>query len=100
MLRNTSYMLLLFCLSSNPLIAASDLDDGIDASDSLEDSIQLKKNIQFIIRNAKAKAARGDAIISCDGAGNQTFAPGANLNGATIINLSKNNGATSVCNNK
>ncbi len=97
MIRTTCYLLLIFCLYSNTLMAGSDLDDGIDASDALEDSIQIQKNIQFIIRNAKAKAERDSAITGCDGAGNQTFAPGTNLKGATIINLSKNTGAASVC---
>jgi hypothetical protein len=77
---------------------ADDLDDGIALDTPINDDLQLDINVDFIKRNAKAKARRGAASRSgCQGAGNQTFGPGANLKGATIVNLSNNQGSSTVC---
>ncbi len=78
---------------------AGDLDDGIALDTPINDDLQLGINVEFIKRNAKAKAKRGasNKNSGCHGAGNQTFGAGANLKGATIVNLSNNKGASTVC---
>jgi hypothetical protein len=81
---------------------AGDLDDGIDADELIIDDLENELNIEFIKRNARAKAKRGAAGGSegaggCGGSGNIQFAAGANVQGATIINLSDNTGSTVVC---
>ena len=116
MLKKCSICLFILFLASKPLFAADDLmalqlmmrgstpgdlNDGIVADEAINDDLQLKKNINFIERNAMAKSLRGskDVIVDC-GTGNQIFASGANLNGATIVNLSNNKNTTAVCNQK
>lgn len=80
---------------------AADFDDGIGIDEEINDNLQLNSNIDYIKRNAIAKARRsiknGKGNSGCNGTGNQSFGPGANLKGATIVNLSNNKGATSVC---
>lgn len=96
---HTRFCTFLFAISliSSPLYAG-DLDDGIGVDEDVNDNIQLNPNIDFIKRNALAKARRGTANNSgCGGTGNQVFGPGANLTNATIVNLSDNKGANSVC---
>lgn len=110
MFKKSLYFLLTLYLVNSPLQAASDLDDGIDATDSIEDSILIKKNIQYIIRDARSKGQQAElegesssqkglkkGTLGCGSTGSQTFGPGTNLKGATIVNLSNNKGATSVC---
>lgn len=96
---HTRFCTLLFTISliSCPLYAG-DLDDGIGIDEDINDNIQLSPNIDFIKRNALAKARRNtDKNSGCGGTGNQTFGPGADLRNATIVNLSDNKGANSVC---
>ncbi|WP_341326995.1 hypothetical protein [Methylotuvimicrobium sp. KM2] len=89
--------LLFIGLPVTPLLA-NDLDDGIGIDEPINDNIQLNPNIDFIKRNALAKARRNtDQNSGCGGTGNQTFGPGANLQNATIVNLSDNRRANSVC---
>ena len=100
MLKRSYTYLLLLCLVSSSLYA-DDLNDGIGIDEPINDDLQISPNIDFIKRNAIAKARRatkgGKSNSGCSGTGNQSFGPGANLKGATIVNLSNNKGATSVC---
>lgn len=97
MLKTCCVYSLLLCLLSAPL-QADDLNDGITADEALVDDLQLDKNINFIKRNAIAKSLRGkDKDFGCGGAGNQVFGPGTDLSNATIVNLSDNEDANSVC---
>ncbi|MGR9114821.1 MAG: hypothetical protein ACU85E_03585 [Gammaproteobacteria bacterium] len=95
--KSYSYLFLLILVSGS--LAADDLNDGIGIDEPINDNLQLNSNIDFIKRNAIAKARRGanGSNSGCSGTGNQSFGPGANLQGATIVNLSDNKGATSVC---
>ena len=88
--------LILISIVTSPLYAG-DLDDGMGIDEDINDNLQLNTNIDFIKRNALAKSKRNKGDSGCGGAGNQTFGPGANLKGATIVNLSDNKGASSVC---
>jgi hypothetical protein len=92
------YFMLFLLLIGSPIFA-DDLNDGIAIDEPVDDGLQMQKNSNFIERNAMAKALRGDkkTIVDC-GTGNQVFGPGANLKGATIVNLSNNKNSTSVCN--
>lgn len=101
MLTRTKTLLILLCLFGGS-VNADDLNDGIAIDEPINDDLQLNTNVEFIKRNALAKANRAikngtSTSDGCGGAGNQTFGPGANLRGATIINLSNNKGAQSVC---
>lgn len=100
MLKRSYTYLLLLCLASASLYA-DDLNDGIGIDEEINDNLQLNSNIDFIKRNAIAKARRatkgGKGTSGCSGTGNQSFGPGTDLKGATIVNLSNNKGATSVC---
>lgn len=96
MINNIVCFLLVFSLSAST--AYADLDDGMGLDDAIDDSLDFKSNIQYIKRNALSKAARGTAIVTgCQGAGNQVIGPGANLNNATIVNLSNNKKTSSLC---
>ena len=97
MIKQTTIAALLFVTCSPGF--AGDLDDGIALDTPINDDLQLGINVEFIKRNAKAKAKRGASKKNsgCHGAGNQTFGAGANLKGATIVNLSNNKGASTVC---
>jgi hypothetical protein len=108
-MKKTPFLLLcssLLLSFSLPLIAG-DLDDGIKADEPIKDDLDLDVNVQYIKRRAKAaaqmaesgKPTTGKVIVntSCSGTGNQTFGAGANLQGATIVNLSENKGTTTVC---
>ena len=90
-----SLLILLLCNSLN----ADEFDGGIPIGEPITDKLDKSLNIQYIKRNAMAKAKRGSSIgnTECGGTGNQTFGPGANLQGATIVNLSDNKGANSTC---
>lgn len=100
MFKKAIIFLCLFPLLGGPL-CADDLDGGIALDDLvIKDNLENTLNIEYIKRNARAKALRGAASgqsQGCSGVGNQTFGPGAKLQGATIINLSDNKGTTSVC---
>lgn len=99
MLKKIYILLFLLPLFGGP-VSADDFDGGISIDEAIDDKLETTLNIEYIKRNAKAKALRGaDSGKSkgCGGTGNQTFGPGANLNGATIVNLSDNKGTTSVC---
>jgi hypothetical protein len=80
---------------------ADDLDDGISIDTPINDDLTLDKNINFIKRNAIAKARSkskgGKSSSGCDGTGNIKIGAGSNLKGATIVNLSNNKGTTTVC---
>ena len=88
-------------------VYAGDLDDGIKIDEPNNDNIDLDINIQYIKRRAKAAAEatkNGDDVSKkiivnkgCSGTGNQNFGAGANLKGATIVNLSENKGTSTVC---
>lgn len=96
-------VLLLYLFNVN----AGDLDDGIKADTPINDDINIDKNIPFIIRKAKTAATlsrngknlSNNVIVNkeCSGTGNQNFGAGSNLRGATIVNLSDNQGISSVC---
>ena len=98
MLKKSYIYLFIFYLVSSPLYA-DDLDDGIGIDEAIDDKLQLEINIDYIKRSAIAKARRAEAKgnSGCSGIGNQSFGPGANLKGATIVNLSDNKGTSSVC---
>ena len=70
MLKRSYTYVLLLCLASSSLYA-NDLNDGIGIDEEINDDLQINPNIDFIKRNAIAKARR--------------------------VNLSNNKGATSVC---
>lgn len=91
------YLLLLILISH--LVYADEFDGGIPIGEPNTDKLDKSLNIQYIKRNAMAKSIRGTDknINGCEGTGNQTFGPGTNLQGATIVNLSDNKGATSTC---
>jgi len=77
---------------------AGDLDDGIAVDHHEDDDLQLGVNVQFIKQNAIKKVHSGTAISTgCDGTGNVNIAPGTNLKGATIVNMSNNKNSTVVC---
>lgn len=93
--------MLLLVLGSQTLLA-DDLDDGIGGDEPIEDKLQINKNIEYIKRNALAKAQQGGkkAIVNC-GAGNMNFAPGTKFAaGTTIVNLSDNKNSASICGKK
>ncbi|NOT84091.1 MAG: hypothetical protein HOP02_04755 [Methylococcaceae bacterium] len=98
MLKKLYISLLLACLSSGFVYAAGDLEDGISLDEDINDDLTLTPNIEFITRNAMAKALRGSkkVIVNC-GVGNQVFGPGANIKNTTIINATDNKGAVSLC---
>lgn len=100
MLRKIPIILLLLTFYVNP-VYADDFDGGIDLDEPIKDNLQTGLNIEYIKRNVKSKVARGTAIVyGCEGIGNQTFGPGTNLRGATIVNLSNNKGTNTLCNKK
>ena len=88
-----------------------DLDDGIGLDKPINDDINAGINIEFIKRNAKAKAKRrageADTLTSrsqaldggeCEGAGNIKIGPGTDLKGVKqIINISTNKGVSTIC---
>jgi len=88
---------------------AGDLDDGISLDKPINDDLQLDMNIDFIKRNAKAKAKRrtpgdkstltsGSGPNGCDGAGNIKIGPATDLKGVKqIINISTNKGVSTIC---
>lgn len=94
--KKISVFLFLLALSGH-FVYADEFDGGIPIDEPIKDKLDKGINIQYIKRNAKASAKSGKNIKGCDGSGNQTFGPGANLKNATIVNLSDNKGATSVC---
>lgn len=81
---------------------ATDLDDDIGSDEPINDDLRKDQNTEFIVVNAKAKAnakakrGTGTEGTSEDGAGNINIGVGVDLSGATIINLSDNEGATVV----
>ncbi len=97
MIKNIS-LVVFFLVACSPSYAG-DLDDGIALDTPINDDLRLDINVDFIKRNAKAKAKRGAANNSngCEGTGNQSFGAGSNLKGATIVNLSDNKGSSTVC---
>ena len=94
--------LLLVCCVANTAIA-NDLNDGIAIDEKIDDSLKKEFNSNFIVSKsksrAKARLKRGDDSktilledgISNSGVGNIQIGAGADLQGATIINLSTNN---------
>jgi len=86
---------------------AGDLDDGIKLDEPINDDLKLDTNLQYIKRRAKAKTEsiqdgeeNSDKIVvndACGGTGNMNFGAGANLKGATIVNMSDNRGSSAVC---
>lgn len=99
MKKTTNYVfqiLVLYCVSFGTY--ADEFDGGIPLDTLISDKLEKTINIEYIKRNALTKAQQGAAINSLDcGTGNQTFGPGADLKGATIVNLSDNKGSTSAC---
>jgi hypothetical protein len=92
---------LLLVLICQPL-HADDLDDSIGGDEAIEDKLQINKNIEYIKRNEMAKAKRGakNTIVNC-GAGNQAFGAGTKFKAnTTIVNLSNNKNAVSICGKK
>ena len=86
-------LLILGCAAAT----AGDLDDGIGIDDKIDDSLQSEPNILFIVNHAKAKARQGSSdAITNGGVGNISIGAGTDLQGATIINLSDNEGAAVV----
>lgn len=99
MFKQLTYISLIFFVTSG-VAYADDFDGGIPLDNAgINDNLDMGLNIQYIKRNAIAKARRGakGASTNCGGAGNQTFGPGANLKGATIVNLSDNKGTSTAC---
>lgn len=92
-------LLLILLILSNSALYADEFDGGIPIDIPVTDKLEKDINIQYIKRNALSKSKRGvdDGTTGCDGTGNQTFGPGANLQGATIVNMSDNRGTTSGC---
>jgi len=87
----------IFLLSLGGSVAASDLDDGIAIDEPIDDSIKAGRNINYIVIKAQAKAktsqtAEGSLRTNKAGEGNINIGAGADLRGATIINLSENKG--------
>lgn len=97
-MKNILILVALFGYGFVPLCWGGDLDDGIAADSIIDDNLQLGKNIQFIKQNALRKAKSGKAIVTgCEGVGNNSFGPGTDLDGATIVNMSNNKNAASFC---
>jgi hypothetical protein len=100
-------LIILISLTYTLNATAGDLDDGIIADTPINDDIKLDTNVEFIVRKAKSAAAQykdgknpGNKVFvndGCGGTGNQNFGAGSNLKGATIVNLSDNKGADTVC---
>ena len=105
-----SMLMLLITISFSGI--SGDLDDGIGIDKPINDDLQLDINVDFIKRNAKAKAKRntpdGDSNTltsnslsgpeGCDGAGNIKIGPGTDLKGVRqIINISTNKGVSTIC---
>jgi hypothetical protein len=110
--KNLTIVVLL--LGFNSPIFCGDLDDGIGLDKPINDDINAGINIEFIKRNAKAKAKRrageADTLTSrsqaigggesseCGGAGNIQIGPGTDLKGVKqIINISTNKGVSTIC---
>lgn len=92
---------LLLLTGLNYSAIAGDLDDGIKSDDPINDDLKLDNSNEFIMTKAKTKArkARNDGkdsgdVITADGTGNIAIGAGTDLKGATIINMSDNEGAT------
>lgn len=74
---------------------ATNFDDGISAGGPIDDKIQKEPNREFITQKAIARSRSGrNKVISNSndnaGIGNIIIGPGANLNGAIILNQSEN----------
>lgn len=80
----------------SPCGLANDLDDGIALDEPISDGLKKSINVNFIVRKAlaQAKAAekrgRNNEQIEEVGVGNIVISPGADLDGAVIVNLSNN----------
>lgn len=78
------------------------MDDDIGGDEPINDTLTKDQNIQFTVVNAKAKAAFkakngiSDDGVTSDGVGNINIGIGADLSGATIINVSDNDDVTVV----
>ena len=96
-------VLVLFSCSIASLAIANDLDDGIAIDEKIDDSLKKEFNSNFIVSKsksrAKARIKRGadsktillEDGVANSGVGNIQIGAGADLQGATIINLSTNN---------
>lgn len=91
----------------NQSAIAGDLDDGIGIDQRISDDLKLDNNNEYIVtkattkaRQAQIKGKKDGDIVNADGTGNISIAPGADLKGATIINLSNNKGSTVVSGSK
>ena len=102
---NHIYLILFVLLAMSTATLANDLDDGIPIDEALSDSLKKDFNASFVVTKsvtkAKAQANKGEnskTIILKDGAGvgNIDIGAGADLKGATIINLSTNKNTTAI----
>ena len=82
---------------------ANDLDDGIPADEPIDDGVKVDTNFTFIVVDAETKArakasgSSGKNVINSEnGLGNINIGAGADLSGATIINLSNNEDSTVI----
>ncbi len=98
--RMTTISLLFLMFSLTPCFATN-FNDGINATEPINDVIKEEINVEFISQKAiAASRTRKLKILSTDenaaGIGNIIIGPGANLKGAIIINRSKNTGAAAI----
>ncbi len=82
---------------------ANDLDDGIPVDEPVDDGVKVDTNFTFIVVDAETKArakasgSSGNTVINSEnGLGNINIGAGADLSGATIINLSNNEDSTVI----
>lgn len=100
---NTSEILLIVAFIAPSLLSADgsvDLNDGIAIDEYIDDAIQTDINRSFIQVVSMVKSSNGSKNFILNGrsgdasagAGNINIGAGTDLRGATIINLSENNG--------
>ncbi len=100
---NTSVILLVLAFIVPSLLLAdgsADLNDGIVIDDFIDDAIQTDINRSFIQVVSMVRSSNGSKNFILNGrssdasagAGNINIGAGTDLRGATIINLSENNG--------
>ncbi len=103
---NTGRLIIIFFLTmilASPLLAdgSEDFNDGIEIDELISDAIPIDINRSFIKVSSLAISSNGSRkrivlgdgdSVTESGAGNINVGPGTDLRGATIINLSENNG--------
>jgi hypothetical protein len=102
-MNKSTLLIIIVSVISLPLLAdgADDLNDGIEIDEYIDDAVQTDISRSFLklsamsatgIKGSKTIVMSGRSQGSGDGVGNINIEAGTDLRGATIINLSENNG--------